>query len=266
MLGFPVVLPSGLAGEVRKLKIRETKMLADIGQAKKVSTYNAIYDAVWLKTKDASIYTFDGGSTPPWGKVLLGDRLTLFIQVWGLSSDWTFDFDLQCGGKLCREQFGWSLDLRTLPVKELPEASKEIIRAGGLFETEVDGMVVTFRLATGEDEDALSKLRKKHAGEMWLAGLANQIVSISGLVTPQGIQIEKPSFHRKMAWLEDLDQDQGLDLLAQFQEVDCGTETTIEVACPHCGLIQKVEVPFDAMPTTKKRRSQTSDQETFTES
>jgi hypothetical protein len=52
-------------------------------------------------------------------------------------------------------------------------------------------------------------------------------------------------------------------LLSEFERVDCGVETTIEVECPDCGTRQELELPFEQgfflplkeKPTSRDRTS-----------
>jgi hypothetical protein len=54
-------------------------------------------------------------------------------------------------------------------------------------------------------------------------------------------------------------------LLDEFDRVDCGVDTTVEIECPECFVTQEVDLPFDRtffMPakerTTRRRDRSTS--------
>ena len=49
----------------------------------------------------------------------------------------------------------------------------------------------------------------------------------------------------KRAFLEDLTLRDADFLVDEFDRVDCGVDTTIEIECPECFQTQEVELPFD---------------------
>ena len=95
-------------------------------------------------------------------------------------------------------------------------------------------MKVWFRLLTGEDERKLPALRRRAGEQLLSAMLAFRVSEVEG-VAPRD----------KKAFLEDLTLRDADFLVDEFDRVDCGVDTTIEVECPECFSVQEVELPFD---------------------
>src|SRR5687768_6927997 len=114
-----IVCPSGLAGEVRGLKGKEGKLLADRASAKAGSTFEKLLAGCWLTTTDASIYALDEGAPLDWSKVLVADRFYALLQIRALTFGDEYAFSVQCQSAGCRERFEWELSLKDLPVRPL---------------------------------------------------------------------------------------------------------------------------------------------------
>jgi hypothetical protein len=238
-----IICPSGLSGEIRKLKGKEAKLLGDRAAAKSGSMFESILGGCWLRTIDTGVYDF-GDGPPNWGKVLVGDRFYTLLRIRALTFGETYPFAAQCSSPACRERFEWEINLSELPVKPLPESSKAALRTGKRLETLLDsGSRVWFKLLTGIDETRAAKnLKNSHDGAL-LAALGLRILEIEGVTEKQ-----------KRAFLEDMDLDQMTALLDRFDEADGGVETSIEIECPHCYSIQEIDLPFGRgffMPRTK---------------
>lgn len=242
-----IVCPSGLAGEVRGLKGKEGKLLADRSAAKAGSTFEKLLSGCWLKTTEAAIYEVSENASLDWSKVLVADRFYALLQIRGLTFGDDYAFSVQCQSGGCRERFEWELSLKELPVRPLSDAAKEAFAAGNRIEAHLphDGRKVWFRLMTGADEVRAAVALKNGRDGMLLTALALRIVEIEGVA-------EKD----KRAFLDDMEMADATALLDQFDEADGGVETNIEVECPHCMGVQEVELPFERgffLPRAKER-------------
>ena len=230
-----IVLPSGLAGEVRKLQGSEADVLADEKGAKKGETFDKILSACWLETSDPGPYGIAEGVKPAWHKVLVCDRFValLGIRIATHGSDYTFKTHCQKKEGGCDHRFEWGIDLeKQLPIFDLPAESRDAIKAGtNRFETVRDGKRVTFKLLTGEDEWKGGKKLAENKNQLMTVALGNRILEIEG-VHRSGID----------GWLKRLGLDEQLELLADFEKVDGGVETSLEIECPEC------ERPFEVSP------------------
>ena len=228
-----IVCPSGLSGEIRKLKGKEAKLLGDRAAARSGSMFDSILDGCWLRTLDPGIYDLGEGQ-PSWSKVLVGDRFYTLLRIRALTFGEVYPFATQCSSAECRERFEWEINLSELPVKPLPESSKEALRAGNRLQARLEsGERVWFKLLTGADEVRASKNLKTSRDGALLAALGSRIIEIEGVAERQ-----------KRTFLEDMDLDEMAALLDRFDEADGGVETSIEIECPHCYSIQDIDLPF----------------------
>ncbi len=242
-----IICPSGLAGEIRGLKGKEGKLLADRSAARAGSTFDKLLSACWLQTTDPGIYELPEGAPLDWTKVLVGDRFYTLLQVRSLTFGDEYAFTVQCSNAGCRERFEWELLLKDLPIRPLSEAAKAAFKAGNRFETQLprDGRRVWFRLMTGADEARAATALKAGRDGMLLTGLALRIVEIEGVPEKE-----------KRAFLDDMEMADAAALLDKFDEADGGVETAIEVECPSCMGVQEVQLPFERgffLPRAKER-------------
>jgi hypothetical protein len=242
-----IVCPSGLSGEIRGLKGKEGKLLADRSAARAGSTFEKLLSGCWLQTLDPGIYALPDGAALDWSKVLVADRFYALLEIRALTFGDDYAFAVQCKNAGCRERFEWELSLRKLPVKPLSEAAKAAFKAGNRFETKLprDGRRVWFRLMTGGDEARAAAALKGGRDGMLLTALALRIVEIEGVAERD-----------KRAFLEDMEMGDATALLDQFDAVDGGVETTIEVECPSCFNVQEIELPFEPgffLPRAKEK-------------
>jgi hypothetical protein len=228
--------------------------MADRKAGRRGDTFESILKACWTRTEDPGPYDFDPEKSVPWEKVLVCDRFNALIAIRVATYGSEYVFGVACGrGQRggCGTNFEWELDLATdLPVYQLPDESVEKVRAGdNSFSVEFDGIVYTYRLNTGDDERRAAKLLRDHRGEIVTTSLQSRIVRIEGVE-------ETASAVRKH--LDALDLDVQMELLDEFEAVDGGVETRIEVECPECDLVQEVDLPFEGagfwLPRRRSRR------------
>ena len=246
-----ITCPSGLTGRIRGMKVREERILADRKLAKSGDQVDRLLAACWEETLDPGPYDF-GGKDIDWDMVLQGDRFYVLLQLRALTYGPGYAFSVGCQSPACRSRIDWELDLVDLPVRPLPEDSRQALVAGNRFGTTLpdSGLKVWFRLLTGADERKLPQLRKQAGDRILSAMLALRVVEIEG-VEPR----------RKLQTIEDLSLRDADFLVDEFDRVDCGVETGIEIECPDCGVVQELELPFERtffMPgkqrTTRRRR------------
>lgn len=246
-MGTTIVCPSGLSGEIRGLKGKEGKLLADRVAARTGSTFEKILAGCWVATTDPAIYDVPEASALDWSKVLVADRFYALLQIRALTFGDEYEFSVQCQSAACRERFEWTLNLKDLPVRALSEAAKAAIKAGNRFETKLprDGRKVWFRLMTGADEVRAATVLRAAKDGMLLTALALRIVEIEGVPDTD-----------KRKFLDEMEMADAAALLDQFDEADGGVETSIEVECPSCMGVQEVQLPFERgffLPRSKGR-------------
>jgi hypothetical protein len=242
--------PSGLTGAIRGLKVREERILADRKLQKAGSVVDELLHACWEETHDVGPYDFEP-SKIDWNKVLQGDRFFALLEIRALTYGPNYAFAVTCREDACRARIEWELDLHQLPVRALSDESRAAFLAGNRFETILPdaGKRAWFRLLTGADERKLPALRKNAGDRMLAAMLAFRVVEVEGV-----------DDRERRRFLEDLSMRDADFLVDEFDRVDCGVDTTIEIECPECFARQEVQLPFDQtffMPgkgrTTRRR-------------
>lgn len=253
-----VKCPSGLTGEVRKLKGREANNLASRKLARRGETYDTILKGCWLSTNEPGPYESygvrSGDNSIPWGKILVCDRFYILTAIRIATYGPEYHFKSKCGemdGSGCENQFWWSVNLeKDFDVYDLPnESIQKIITKDNRFETTVDGVKYAFKLLTGDDERRSSKKLQESRDTLMTTALEARLIEIEGI-----------DHRTKFAsYLENLDLDIQLKLIEKFEEVDGGIDTDFEVECPRCGNIYEAPVPFEGeafwMPRSQKLRS-----------
>jgi hypothetical protein len=242
-----IVCPSGLSGEIRGLKGKEGKLLADRAAARAGSTFEKILSGCWLSTTDPGIYELPESGVLDWSKVLVGDRFYALLRMRGLTFGDDYAFSVQCQSAGCRERFEWTLNLSELPVQPLSDEAKAAFKDGNRFETTLprDGRKVWFRLMTGAEEVRAAGVLKAGREGMLLTALALRIVEIDGVADTE-----------KRKFLDEMEMADAAALLDQFDAADGGVETSIEVECPSCLGVQEVQLPFERgffLPRTKEK-------------
>ena len=218
---------------MRKLKVKEVRSLTDRNLQQRGGSLGALLKACWCDTIDTGPY---GDGPLDWDRVLQGDRVYAMIQLGRLTYPGVpYDFSVPC--MHCGKLINWSIDIDDLEVFDLPEASREAIALDqNRFEAKANtGEKIVFRLLVGADEAKIPEMTEKHPERLLELSLNLKIEEIEG-VEPAA----------KMEWIQNLDLDVLEDLADQFEEVDCGVETAIDIRCHSfaCGAEQEVEVPF----------------------
>lgn len=263
MSSIQIVLPSGLAGEIRNMKAKELSHIASPtnGKAPKIfgkkkgakapmkkHQLDPIFEGCWLSTSDPGPYTFRNSNVagqPPgidWGKVVIADRFAALMAIrqltWG-----NYEFKVRCPSPICeyaKKFFIWEIDLTDLQVKPLPDASIEKIKAGDLlFPITIGGKACLFSLITGETEANRPEFHPDLPDEQkMLAQVASRLIKIEG-------QDVDPSDAAVLDWVGDLDAPDLVQASTDMDAVDGGVETRTLISCPGCDLEFASDVPFD---------------------
>jgi hypothetical protein len=226
--------PSGLTANIRSMKVREERVLADRKLAKSGGQLDELLRACSGAPTDPGPYVFREKSIE-WGAALQGDRFFALLMIRALTYGPQYAFGVSC--RNCRMRIDWEVDLTKLPVRPLSPESRAAFIAGNRFETMLPDAAnrVGFKLLTGDDERKLPALQRAAPDRLLSAVLAYRVLDIEGVESKD-----------KRAFLEDLTLRDADFLVDEFDRVDCGVDTTIEVECPECREVQDVELPFDS--------------------
>jgi hypothetical protein len=233
-----VECPSGLVGRVRGVKGKDFRTFTSNEQALSGASLTQLISTCWLETTSYGLYAPE---RPFWDDALQGDRFYALLRIRHATypnEPYSFKVPCQVGGKRCRK-ITVDLDLNTLAIKPLPDASAAQFREKNRFETTLsDGRVVAFKLSTGHDakrqKEIIDKIGPTARG-IPLA-LASRILSFGGS--------EKPSVRDIFEFLDDLELAEHRNLLERFDAADCGVDTDVPFTCPWCDEAQKISLPF----------------------
>ncbi len=230
-----ITCPTGLTGRIRGMKVREERILADRKLAKAGGQVDELLAACWQETIDPGPYDF-GDKDIDWGQVLQGDRFAALLKIRAITYGPEYAFAVTCQNDGCRARIEWELDLCDLPCRPLSDESRAAFLDGNRFETVLPdaGKRLWFRLMTGADERKLPQLRRGAGDRLLSAMLAFRVVEVEGV---------EPRDRRR--FIEDLTMRDADFLVDEFDRVDCGVDTAIEIECPECFATQDVDLPFD---------------------
>lgn len=235
MAELEIEAPSGLKGVLRGLKVRDEQLLFDKKVAANDRLLQELLGRAWSQTIDPGPYTLPDGPVD-WDGILQGDAWFLLHQLRVVTYGPEYEFTVPCGA--CHRSVRWTVDLTTLPVKRLPEGSRQHVRTGEPFShTLPNGRAIQYRLLYLRDERALQQAVKARGISLVLAALAQRVVSIEGIAEHRGSILQ---------YLGDLDASDADGLREAFERVDCGVETGLSVECEACGSTQEVNLPFVA--------------------
>ena len=85
-----IVCPSGLAGEIRGLTVKDGRYLTDRSVARSGLVLDRILQSCWLKTTEPGVYDIaEDEKKVDWQKILVGDRdyALMQIRIEGIGSD-----------------------------------------------------------------------------------------------------------------------------------------------------------------------------------
>lgn len=227
--------PSGLTGEIRKLKASEANILANRKQQRSGKAIASVLRACWTATDDPGPYNHGGDGDPDFTRVLVGDQYFIMLMIRAATYGPTYKFKIQCHEDSCRQTLYADLEIpEDLEIQNLPEESVARLRSGEPFETALeDGTAVKFRLAT---VDAIRKVHKQ-----WGRAPDKRItISVAGRVS----EIEGVADNDLRTFIEDMELDELSKLIRKMDDADGGVQSEVEVECVHCGALQDVELPL----------------------
>lgn len=248
-----IVLPSGLAGTIRGLKVQEANTLANAMEQKRGTALDNVYASVWQATTDLGPYASVEGAVDQktgkvnWGKALACDRFVLMLKVRSETYGPEYAFKCRCSVPSCGERFEWELSLDDLPAKPLPPLSIEAFKNGNRLAGALsDGREFWFSLQTGDGEKKAEQLLKQNRARQLTAALAARIIEIHGVAGGD-----------KLRFIDDMDMGEANSVLATLDEADGGVESDIEVQCPACGDVQEMSLPFGKEFWVPRKRATT---------
>lgn len=235
-MSLTVECPSGLSVSCREFKVRDENLLSDKKARRKGTAITDLIQSVVTEVHEFGPYSPEPDGTFDWAKALTGDRTVLLlknrIETWGHE----YLIHQPCANLLCREPTTTEIDLRELPIKELPEASMEHVRSGLKKPLQIklpkSGAVVAFRLLRGLDDKKTQKLQKQKSDKVSSALIQYRTLWIKEPDSSgQLVEVPPPKIP---AWIEDMSGRDSSYLRAAYEEFDCGVNTSVQFECPEC--------------------------------
>jgi len=239
--GQQFTAPSGMVYRIRPMKVKEQNALADRAKMRSGVALSQILDACLLGVDDPGVYAGwgieDGARLNPL-KLLQGDRFHMLVNLRKISVKDGKNYEIPATCTECGEKDqSNAVDLDALTVQELPKASRAILESGDnkfAFGLEVAKRTCWFKLATGEDELKFAKIQHQQRQKLSSAALRMRVLEVEGV---KGVDLPK--------WIESEMYTQDAEALRDYMDqVDCGVDTTIDVACPSCGETYDFDIPF----------------------
>jgi hypothetical protein len=178
-------------------------------------------------------------------QLLSGDRVFLFFSIRRCTHGDIFPIEARCPNSDCKEKDVHSFDLKTLPIQDMPNPRKRVYEAT----LPISKKHVRHRCMDGRLEQERDRLSKRVNAPT--LRLLLRVIDIDG---------EPPT----ELVLQNLDSGDRDFLRAEFERVDGGVDTTIELACKYCGEEWETEIdprqpsfffPLEVQQRWKRRSS-----------
>lgn len=176
---------------------------------------------------------------PELAESLQGDRMTMLLAVRHetYGDDYSFDADCPRCGKL----FEWSVDICDLKLKPLSDEGE------GPFTITLpkSGHVLTFKLLRGKDESKIQRIKEDFKESVSSALMLLRTVGVKGID------------HLNRDWFTSLPSADSTHFRHEYDQRDCGVDTSTLVECPSCEKEFEIDVPIGPdffMPRSRSRR------------
>lgn len=249
-----VTLPSGLAGEIRRMKLGELDSITSRSTVRRGNVLEKLFDAIWLETTDPGIYkppfvefrtTSDEKIIVDWTQVLQGDRNALLLEIRKFTRGSQFDFDVVC--RMCKNIINWTINLDDLEVYNLSEEAMRQLTVEGKNEFRrtlpYSGHQVAFKLLQGIDQNQLAKRSAQNPDDQFQSDMSQRLVYISGASTPK----ERKQF------IAEMDAEDMEFLKEEWESTDCDIQMEVTIECHTCNKIQRIALPLDEDFLFKRR-------------
>ena len=158
----------------------------------------------------------------------VGDRVALLFAIRRATLGDSLPIRHECPNKACRVKSLFVLDLKDLKVQKMADPMKRV------YDVALpSGRTVRFRVSTGEDETRTAKLVKKDKVDAISLMMLMRIELVDG--QPPTLEVLKKMGMRDRSYLR-----------RQFNQVEGGIDTSIDLECPKCGTEWSTELNVSA--------------------
>lgn len=247
-----VALPSGCKAEIRPIRIAEENLLAAAQSRRNANAARVleqVLDACVVGIAEPGPYPFlQPGDRADWRRMLSGDKFVAMLELRKVSyrdGHLLPALGIECPNSAC-PPFDVSIDLDADVIRrDLTAENAAKLVAGEPFVCTIDDKKVTFVLGTGATEEMARKLVAQHPERRMAAGLRSRILDVDG-VERRDILDWIDGANGASKRFPGLSSQDGEDLRDALDLVECGIDTSVDVACPQCGRSFTVELPFDS--------------------
>jgi hypothetical protein len=148
-------------------------------------------------------------------QLTLGDRVFLLFVIRRVTLGDEYPFREVCPNGECKQAQVYTVDLSELTVKKMPEPTKRIYDV-----TLPSGRKARFRVSTGEDEEKIQKNEK-----------SPDAMSLGILMRLEMLDGKPPTLQE----LKDMGWKDRVALRDEWNKVEGGVDTEVELGCPVCG-------------------------------
>lgn len=196
--------------KVREITGHEEDMLAN----PKINANKKLNELISRCIERVGVITDKGKLSQVVLDMTVGDRLFAIFAIRRVTVGDMYTYEAKCPE--CSAVSRYTIDLGSLDIKTMPDPTKRE------FEVTLpkSKKSVKFTPMTGRGEEQLSSLAKKKEDTLSMA-IAMRVMEIDG---------EKPSLKS----MKDLSSVDRMYLREQFEKVEGGVETSIELECPEC--------------------------------
>ncbi len=264
-----VECPSGLTGYVRGLKVSELDDYANVETVRERKIGDKILGVCWVRTESVPTcypelrerFARDGDKFKfSWKEVLVCDRFYTMTKIREAGGPNAFEYEanFRCGGQSgCGEHFARHVDLKQLPIFDLPEESAEKL-ANGVNEFSFmlgEDIRVWHKLLFGADIDKIESTKRMTKDQQATTTLMARILRVEVLAGHEVSRVIESGDLRK--WIRDLPAGTWFQMQRELDDVDGGVDTEVELVCPHCGNRMEQDLPFglDSLIPEQPKRS-----------
>jgi hypothetical protein len=228
-------IPDGLVS-IEPLGTREEKLYSS-GESNGLAILDKIFDACLSCPMDHQ-------------KLILGDRLFIFLQLRSITYGKDYDFSFRC--ESCRKKSFMSIDLDKLPVKFARDVEDPL-----RFEVPLPLMKdkLVLRLLTGEDEQKIRQYAKQviaktkglAADTEYIYRLARRLETVNG---------QTLGIREAMEYIEQLKGRDSLAIRDAVADFDVGPDIGVSPTCKLCGYDNdEIMLPLGSEFFRPRRRS-----------
>jgi hypothetical protein len=154
----------------------------------------------------------------------IGDRLFLLFAIRRVSIGDEYTFNEACPNTACAKNERYTVKLSELDIKKMPDPKKRIYDA-----TLPSGATARFRISTGVDEERAMGTESKVEDAALSKGILMRLELLNG--APPELQAVKDMKWRDRAALRE-----------EWNKVEGGVDTEVEMNCPACGHFFKKDI------------------------